>query len=179
MTVSTNLPTRLHHNAYVTKDLETTRKFYEELIGMPLVAAWCEKADLFGKLRTYCHAFFSLADGGALAFFQFAEDEDQQLFGPEIPQSPFNHIALKCDEETQKAIKERLTAAGYKEPEMYVLEHGYCHSLYVSDPNGLIVEFTVDHPAVDKINDEQRKIAKRELARWLSGDHTPNNDIRH
>ena len=27
------LPTRLHHTAYVTQDLEATRKFYEEMLG--------------------------------------------------------------------------------------------------------------------------------------------------
>ena len=30
------LPSRLHHNAYVTKDQEATRAFYEDLIGLPL-----------------------------------------------------------------------------------------------------------------------------------------------
>ena len=62
------LPTRLHHTAYVSRDLEATRKFYEEVIGLPLLATWCEKDMLFGAERTYCHLFFGLADGGALAF---------------------------------------------------------------------------------------------------------------
>ena len=39
---------RLHHNAHVTTDMEAVRTFYEEIIGFPLVATWCEKADLFG-----------------------------------------------------------------------------------------------------------------------------------
>ena len=46
-----HLPTRLHHTAYVTKDLEATRHFYEDLIGMPLTATWCESDELFGKVR--------------------------------------------------------------------------------------------------------------------------------
>ena len=33
-----SIPTRLHHNAYVTHDMEATRHFYEDLIGMPLTA---------------------------------------------------------------------------------------------------------------------------------------------
>ena len=49
------LPNRLHHNAYVSKDLEATRKFYEDVIGLPLLATWCEKDVLFGAERTYCH----------------------------------------------------------------------------------------------------------------------------
>jgi catechol 2,3-dioxygenase-like lactoylglutathione lyase family enzyme len=38
MGIPTNLPTRLHHTAYVTRDMEKTRHFYEDLIGLPLVA---------------------------------------------------------------------------------------------------------------------------------------------
>jgi hypothetical protein len=61
----------------------------------------------------------------------------------------------------------------------YELEHGYCHSLYVWDPNRLIVEFTVDHPEVETINRDQAKKAHSELKRWLGGDHTPNNEAYH
>ena len=88
---------RLHHNAYVTADMEATRHFYEDLIGMPLIATWCESDVLFGKERTYCHCFFGLEDDSALAFFQFANPEDQREFGPHMPASPFHHIALHCD----------------------------------------------------------------------------------
>ena len=63
------LPSRLHHTAYVSSDLERTRKFYEDVIGLPLLATWCEADELFGAVRTYCHLFFGLADGSALAFF--------------------------------------------------------------------------------------------------------------
>jgi glyoxylase I family protein len=35
------LPSRLHHTAYVAKDLEKTRHFYEDILGFPLVATWC------------------------------------------------------------------------------------------------------------------------------------------
>ena len=33
MTKIEKRPSRLHHTAYVTRDLEATRKFYEEVIG--------------------------------------------------------------------------------------------------------------------------------------------------
>ena len=172
------LPQRLHHNAYVTKDQEATRKFYEELIGLPLVATWTESDVLFGKERVYCHTFFGLGDGSALAFFQFANPSDQKEFGPEIPSSPFIHIALKSDKKNQDAINERLVKAGYKEPEMYVLEHGYCRSLYVIDPNGLILEFTVDHKDAKKIDKVRRASSHDDLKRWLGGGHASNNMFR-
>ena len=172
------LPKRLHHNAYVTKDQEATRKFYEDLIGLPLVATWTESDVLFGKERVYCHTFFGLGDGGALAFFQFANPSDQKEFGPDIPSSPFIHIALKSDKRNQDAIYERLVKAGYKEPNMYILEHGYCRSLYVVDPNGLILEFTVDHKDVNKIDKTRRASSHADLKRWLGGNHDSNNMFR-
>ena len=48
---NTKLPSRLHHTAYVTKDMEATRKFYEDVIGLPLVATWSESDELFGAVR--------------------------------------------------------------------------------------------------------------------------------
>ncbi|HVZ30878.1 MAG TPA: VOC family protein [Polyangiaceae bacterium] len=175
---ATQLPSRLHHTAYVTKDLERTRAFYEELIGLPLLATWCEADELFGAVRTYCHVFFGLADGGALAFFQFADQKDGELFGPKMPETPFHHLALKVDAHVQAGIERRLKAAGYEPPRMYVLEHGYCRSLYAEDPNGMIVEFTLDHAKVDEINATRRKTAHADLKRWLAGDHTSNNTYR-
>ncbi|HKJ73180.1 MAG TPA: VOC family protein [Alphaproteobacteria bacterium] len=172
------LPQRLHHNAYVTKDQEATRKFYEELIGLPLVATWTEADVLFGKERVYCHTFFGLGDGSALAFFQFVNPSDQKEFGPKMPSSPFIHIALKSDKKNQDAIYERLVKAGYKEPQMYILEHGYCRSLYVKDPNDLILEFTVDHKDVKKIDKIRRETSHADLKRWLGGNHDSNNMFR-
>jgi catechol 2,3-dioxygenase-like lactoylglutathione lyase family enzyme len=172
------LPSRLHHTAYVSSDLERTRAFYEDVIGLPLLATWCESDMLFGAERTYCHLFFGLADGSALAFFQFVRPEDQALFGPKMPESPFHHVALAATAEVQAAVEKRLRAAGYEEPRMYVLEHGYCRSLYAVDPDGMIVEFTVDHETVAEINALRRKTAHADLKRWLAGDHTSNNMFR-
>lgn len=173
------LPSRLHHTAYVTKDLEATRQFYEDVIGLPLVATWCEKDLLFGAERVYAHCFFGLGDGSALAFFQFASPEDQALFDPELAPSPFRHIALNVDAETQAEMQARIAAAGYVEPQTFVLEHGYCRSLYITDPNGMILEFTVDAPGAEQINADRLKDAHSELKRWLAGDHETNNTYRH
>ena len=175
----TKLPSRLHHTAYVTKDLEKTRAFYEDVIGLPLSATWCETDHLFGKDRTYCHVFFDLADGSSLAFFQFADAEDQAQFDPDLPPSPFRHIALNVDEEAQKGIEARIAAAGIEPPDTYVLEHGYCRSVYVTDPNGMIVEFCCDDPRAAAGAAERRAKAHAELRRWLAGDHRTNNDFRH
>jgi catechol 2,3-dioxygenase-like lactoylglutathione lyase family enzyme len=173
-----SIATRLHHNAYVTRDMEATRHFYEDLIGLPLVATWCESDELFGKVRTYCHCFFGLQDGSALAFFQFADPADQEQFGPKMPATPFHHIALNVDAKTQAEVEQRLREAGMRAPEFYVLEHGYCRSVYATDPNGMILELTTDNPAALAGAEERRARAHAELKRWLAGDHRSNNTFR-
>jgi catechol 2,3-dioxygenase-like lactoylglutathione lyase family enzyme len=169
------LPTRLHHTAFVVRDQRATRRFYEDLLGLPLVATWSEVDQLFGAERVYCHTFYGLGDGSALAFFQFAKARDYEEFGPQFRPSPFIHIALKVDAETQAAVKERLMGAGW---DHFVLEHGYCTSLYVTDPDGMIVELTLDHPEADSINALRRRMAAADLERWLAGDHRSNNTYR-
>jgi glyoxylase I family protein len=178
MVTTRKLPSRLHHTAYTTKDMEKTREFYEEVIGLPLVATWSESDELFGKVRTYCHCFFGLADGGALAFFQFADQDDEKTFSPPIAETPFRHIALKVDTMTQKDIEKRIKAAGYTDPETFVLEHGYCRSVYIKDPNGMLLEFTLDAPNADQIAEDRKADAHATLKRWLRGDRTSNNMYR-
>lgn len=172
------LPNRLHHTAYVTNDMEATRKFYEDVIGLQLLSTFCESDMLFGKERTYVHCFFGMKDGSALAFFQFADPEDQAEFGPKMPATPFHHVALHVDRDFQKEVEKRIADAGYTEPDTYVLEHGYCRSVYATDPNGMIVEFVVDDSEAVKDSEAWRNKARKELDRWLAGDHTSNNHYR-
>ena len=75
-----------------------------------------------------------------------------------MPASPFHHIALNVNAATQSAIEKRLKDAGFREPQMYVLEHGYCRSIYATDPNGMILELTVDQPEVAKTAEPRRVI---------------------
>ena len=42
------LPMRLHHYAYTTDDHEQNRQFYEEVLGLPLVAMYVEREFLEG-----------------------------------------------------------------------------------------------------------------------------------
>ena len=169
-------PTRMHHNAYVTTDLEATRHFYEDVIGLPLTATWAEVDELPDRTRVYCHTFFELEDGGALAFFQFANTEGE--IPPVYQASNSVHLALNCSADTQKGIEKRLREDGYTDDDIIIRDHGYCDSLYVRDPNGLRLEFTVDVPEMPQISLEKRATAHEDLERWLSGDHSSNNKYR-
>ena len=173
------LPSRLHHHAYVVKDHEANRRFFEDLLGIPLVATWCEKnfsAEVQREVE-FCHTFFAMADGGALAFFQFADPELYAMTQAEKPAriGRYDHIAFKAEPQTYDELKRRLETAGEKYRET---NHGYCKSIYVASPDGLIVEFTQDPDDVAAIDAIRRADAHSELARWLSGDRHTNNELR-
>ncbi|MCP5026108.1 MAG: hypothetical protein GY929_07460 [Actinomycetia bacterium] len=89
--------------------------------------------------------------------------------------SSLNHVAVSVTAEVQAGVIARLDEAGLPHR---TINHGYCLSLYVSDPDGAALELTVDPPDVGAINAERQADAHSELARWLAGDHTPNNDLR-
>lgn len=170
------LPQRLHHYATVIKDQEVNRQFVEDILGIPLIATWCERAFNADVQREidYCHTFYGLEDGGALAFFQYADPEVYERLKPTNLQIG-QHIAFKTDRKTFDAICGRLEDAGLKYRRV---DHGYCLSIYAQSPDDLRVEFTVDCDNIDEITEMRRKDAHSELKRWLGGDHTINNDIR-
>jgi glyoxylase I family protein len=171
------LPERLHHNAYVVKDQEANRRFLEDVLGIPLVATWCEtswRAEI-GREVAYCHTFFGLADGGALAFFQFADADAYEKLKPHRPDVG-HHFAMKVEQKTYDDIVRRLKAANIQYRET---DHGYCQSIYMASPDGLKVEFTVDPPNAEEIAAYKKKDAHSELKRWLAGDRRPNNEDRH
>jgi glyoxylase I family protein len=174
------LPLRLHHQAFAVKDQETTRRFMEEVLGIPLVATWCERVfrPEVGREVDYCHTFYELADGGAIAYFQYADEECWELNRP-LPSKRGDagalHSAFKASKKTQDEIRARLKAA---EIPFRETDHGYCYSLYVESPDGVRMEFTVDAPDVEQIAKMRRADAHKELKRWLSGDRRTNNEDR-
>jgi len=170
-----NFPARLHHYAWVVKDQERTRHFYEDILGMPLRATWVERTDFQGIDLIYSHTFYGMKDGGALAFFSFADPEVYERFAPRM-QEMFVHISLKINQEGQDQVIKRCNEAGLAS---WSYDHGYCSSFYVTDPDGLLVEFTVDPPNVDEINAEQARNAHASLKAWMAGDYTLTNLFRH
>lgn len=175
---------RLHHHAYPVLDQEVNRHFLEDILGIPLRATWTESVhtsrddDKPGDRALpddleFCHTFFELADGGALAFFQIAPPYDKTyLVGPT---NLYDHLALETDADTFDEIHERLLSEGIAH---YIQDHGYVKSLYVTSPDGLSLEFCADPPDVDEIRAQRTSDAHRELERWLAGDHSNNNFLR-
>jgi catechol 2,3-dioxygenase-like lactoylglutathione lyase family enzyme len=131
----------LHHFAWRCRDAEQTRRFYEDLLGLPLVhVIRADRVPSTGEHCPYVHIFFRMADGSHLAFFDLGDD----VVAAPSPNTPawVNHIALQVD--TPAALREdkaRLEAAGIEV--LGVTDHHIIESIYFFDPNGIRLELTV------------------------------------
>ena len=141
----------LHHNAYRCRDVEQTRKFYEDFLGLPLANAFEIKQTKSGRETKTLHAFFQMDDGSFLAFFE----------APDIPfefkqQHDFDlHIALEVEPEDIQLMFEKGKSAGIET--RGVSDHGFIDSIYFRDPNGYVIELTARRPD----HDEQIRVASQ------------------
>ncbi|MDG2335398.1 MAG: VOC family protein [Myxococcota bacterium] len=133
----------LHHVAYATRDPEATYVFYSEKLGMPLVHTE-NHAQGEGYFR---HFFFDLGNGDHLAFFQIEDVGEKDDYSTAISVAAglpvwVNHLAFRLDTEAElEAMVTQLHTRGIDQ--MQEVDHGWCRSVYLLDPNGIMVEFCV------------------------------------
>jgi glyoxylase I family protein len=119
----------VHHLALICADPERTIRFYQELVGFPLVELF-ENRDYPGS----SHFFFDIGHGNLLGFFDFPglglEPVPEGLGG-------IQHVAISVTTEVFEDAKRRLTEAGveYRGPDLGVEE-----SIYFKDPDNIQVE---------------------------------------
>ena len=156
----------LHHFAYKCANAEETRRFYEDVMGFPLVHV-IEEHDVpttTGDIVSFLHIFFRMADGRYIAFFDLG-DERATAKDPDTPQFA-NHLALAVDGERELlAAKARLDAAGLDV--IGPMDHdGFVRSIYFWDPNGVRLEltYTIADAAAQKASQDS---AHDQLRRWM------------
>jgi glyoxylase I family protein len=119
----------VHHVAFICRDVEKTVRFYQELLGFPLVEI-VENRDYRGST----HFFFDIGNRNMLGFFDFP-GHDHPAAMETI--GGVQHLALSVDAEHFGAAREALDAAGVE----YVgPDRGVDDSLYFHDPNGVPLE---------------------------------------
>lgn len=164
--VGTPVPVRgLHHFAWRCRDSEETRRFYEDLLGLPLVHVI--KSDVVpstGEHCPYVHIFFQMRDGSYIAFFDLG-DYVKALPSPNTPDW-VNHIALRVDSQADLlAAKARLQAAGVEV--LGVTDHHIIESIYFFDPNGIRLELTT--PTVPRAEMDAHALrARADLDAWTA-----------
>ena len=146
-----------HHLAIATRDMLATHTFYSDAMGFELVRV--EKAQT-GPDAWAKHFFYDTGDGTMMAFWEIhdpavAEDFPTSIStGLGLPKWT-NHIAFGVDSlEELDAARIRINAAGFDVAE---IDHHWCKSIYVDDPNGIMVEFCVTTKAFGK-EDKQRAL---------------------
>ena len=130
----------LYHFSYPCRDGEETRRFYEDLLGLPLVNCMqADKVPSTGEEKPYAHFFFEMGDGSYMAFFDLGENQ-MPLPSPNTPPWVM-HFAMELESvEEVLAMKKRLNEAGVQTTD--VIDHEFINSIYFFDPNGLRLEVT-------------------------------------
>jgi len=132
------------HIALAVKDIEETHRFYTEDMGFDLV-----KVEIVPKVGGFArHAFYSTgsSEDQLIAFWDLAN-----VPGMESPRTDIcldlglepltNHIAFQAtDLDDIERRKRRWLDFGR---DVLEIDHGWIHSIYTNDPDGITVEFAV------------------------------------
>jgi len=120
----------LHHTALISSDVESTVRFYQDLLGFPLTEL-IDNRDYPGS----SHFFFDIGNHNLLAFFDF----------PGLDVGPYaevlgglHHLAISVEPERWAEIVHRLNNAGVE----HVVHSGV--SVYFRDPDGARIELIAD-----------------------------------
>jgi catechol 2,3-dioxygenase-like lactoylglutathione lyase family enzyme len=120
----------VHHLALLSRDVETTIRFYQDVLEFPLTELF-ENRDYQGST----HFFFDIGHGNLLAFFDF----------PGLDLGPYaevlgglHHLAISVEPERWQHLKGKLDAAAVPYTEMSG------SSIYFSGPDGERLELIRD-----------------------------------
>lgn len=139
----------INHLAMATGDMDKTTRFWRDLLGMRLVAG-------LGR-PGYRHYFFQISETDLIAFFEWPgvepcphKDHGRPVDGPFI----FDHVSFGVETEDDLwELKDRLSTAGFHVSD--VIDHGFIHSIYSFDPNGIPIEFSHNVEEIDIRRDPQ------------------------
>jgi glyoxylase I family protein len=163
MTVADNPIRHIHHHAYACWDSEETRHFYEDILGMPLIATVVLEDPLRSDGSRYCHTFFETADGNTLAFFEHTSLFHPKRFTARCGSN--HHFALEVEGDARvRQLKCKLDAAGVAN---VLMDHGVFLSLRFNDPNGLMLECMANVTPSSENERTSRRSAHSVLLQWL------------
>jgi len=122
------------HLALICSDLEATIGFYTEVLGMRLTRIVQNRDE-----PTSTHIFFDMGGGNQLAFFDFPEKGPARTIRGV---GSMHHVALKARPEQFHTILETLEAREIEHSAHGSREAG---SVYVRDPDGILIEVTTGY----------------------------------
>ncbi|WP_291319380.1 VOC family protein [Desulfonatronospira sp.] len=133
----------INHVALATNDLDSTIRFWRDLVGLRLIAG-------LGR-PGYRQYFFEIGPRDMLLFFEWNKvrplpEKDHGV--PVKGSFGFDHLALEVETlDDMWQIYDRFKAAEIWVSE--ILDHGFIYSLYSFDPNNIPIEFSWANPEFD------------------------------
>lgn len=149
-----------HHVAYRCRNAEETRAFYEDMLGLPLAHV---VRDTAGE-TPFLHLFFKLNDGNFIAFFDVGETAQDTTWRPKDGIRDYHYAMEVEDLDALNGFMDRLKAA--EVPVFGPINHGFVHSIYFWDPNGMALEFTCRDARYDEILAKEGKGARDMVRQW-------------
>lgn len=135
--------TGLNHLALVTGDMDKTIRFWRDFLGMRLVLT-------MGK-PGYRQYFLEISKNDLITFFEWPGIEPTPFKRHGAPVSCpliFDHVSLGVEKQDDLwELADKLMAADI--PVSDVIDHGFIHSIYTYDPNGIPLEFSHNVEGVD------------------------------
>jgi glyoxylase I family protein len=122
------------HLALICSDLDATIRFYTEDLGMRLTRIVRNRDD-----PTSTHIFLDMGGGNQLAFFDFPDHGPAHTIRGV---GSMHHVALRAQPDRFAAIVARLQQHGVEHSVHGSSEAG---SVYVRDPDGILVEVTTGY----------------------------------
>jgi catechol 2,3-dioxygenase-like lactoylglutathione lyase family enzyme len=126
----------INHLAMATGDMDATIRFWRDLLGMRLVGGLGEPG--------FRHYFFEISETDMIAFFEWpgVKPVEPKMHGrPVTGPFVFDHVSFGVESsDALWELKDTLDAAGFECSD--VIDHGFIHSIYAFDPNGIPIEFS-------------------------------------
>lgn len=133
-----------HHIALATADLAATHAFYTGPMGFTLVKAVVAPTDVPGGWAK--HVFYDTGGEGMIAFWDLHDPRIATVNGSisEGLGLPIwvNHLSFNAaDVDELDDARQRWFDHGI---DVMAIDHGFCSSVYCTDPNGILVEWCAD-----------------------------------
>ncbi len=165
----------IQHAAYRCRDAEQTRWFYEDVLGLEYRFSLIEDNISGTEVpRRYMHLFFEMGDGNYIAFFDDPNTARADQF--EHKDSFDYHVAFEAASmEELKIWKQKIKDANIvcAGP----IDHGFIHSIYFYDPNGIPLEITVKAPNYEEVSNAKQKRSRSDLVEWTASTRAQKESI--
>jgi catechol 2,3-dioxygenase-like lactoylglutathione lyase family enzyme len=133
----------VNHLALATGNMDRTIRFWRDLLGMRLIAGLGHPG--------YRQYFLQISDRDLIAFFEWPgirPVEEKEHGRPVSGPFAFDHVSFGVETEDDLwELKDRIASADIWVSE--VIDHGFIHSIYTYDPNGIPIEFSRMVPGCD------------------------------